>query len=294
MPLPQPRPGRVLRIKDRPLEFSFWPMERTTRRYGLGTRVFATDAWTVIRRSAERRCLAAQKNAAFALLGRVEDFYRASESGVKAAKPRLLYYCFMNLAKAFVLTCRRRQDVNNAQHGLAERIDLPPNDRELVNAYLNAFQTVAAGPLAPAGENLNNFDELLLAISGNGVPANPHRYDLPVLLPQVVPGHGLWVEGTRGVGSERFFSVEKIEFYHDAGPRHIWLRLFVFADDLRRVGVLPGGHLVLTDRVRLGHAAVARGPVPRIRVVARVADRREVHRHGLGCRGRKNHHCQCC
>lgn len=249
MPLPQPRAGRVLRIKDRPLEFSFWPMERTTRRYGLGTRVFATDAWTVIRRSAERRCIAAHRNAALALLEQGEDFYRASESGVKAAKPLLLYYCFMNLAKAFVLTCQQRHDVNNAQHGLAERLDPPPNDRELVNAYLNAFQTAPAGLLPPAGNSLNNFDELLLAISGNAVPANPHRYDLTVLLPQVVPGHRLWVEGTRGNASERFFSVEKIEFYQEPGPKHIWLRLFVFSDDLRRVGIT---HQDLLNRSRIG------------------------------------------
>jgi hypothetical protein len=88
--LPQPRPGEILRVKDRPLEFSFWPVERTTRRYGLGTRVFATDPWTVIRRSAEKRCLASTRDAAYALIEQAEDLYRAAESGVKAAKPLLL------------------------------------------------------------------------------------------------------------------------------------------------------------------------------------------------------------
>src|SRR5215510_1723987 len=109
-PLPQPRVGQLLRIKERPLEFSFWPMERTTRRYGLGTRVFATDPWTVIRRSIETRCPATVVKAAFALLEQAEDFYNAAASGIKAAKPLLLYYCFMNLAKAYVLTVGRRQD----------------------------------------------------------------------------------------------------------------------------------------------------------------------------------------
>lgn len=234
MPLPPPRSGQLLRIKGRPLEFSFWPMERTTRRYGLGTRVFATDAWTVIRRSAERRCLATHKGAALALLEQAEDFYKAADSGVKAAKPLLLYYCFMNLAKALVLTCRRRQDVNNAQHGLAEKLDPPPNDKELVNAYLNAYKTPAAGA---TGASLNNFDELLHAISGTGLHANLQRYDLPVLLPQIVPGHRLWVEATRGGCQERFFSVERVEFFQDRSARQLWLRLFVFSDDLKRVGI---------------------------------------------------------
>ena len=187
-------------------------MERTTRRYGLGTRVFATDPWTVIRRSTERRCLAATKDAAFALLKQAEDFYQAAQSGVKAAKPLLMYYCMMNLAKAFVLCCRQREDVNNAMHGLSERLDPPPNNVELVNAWLNGERTVAPGPVPPGNQKIKVFDELLFAISGAHILGNPFRLDLLSLLPQVVPGHRLWVEGRGGAESERFVSVEQIEF----------------------------------------------------------------------------------
>lgn len=233
-PLPQSRNGQVLNIKDRPLEFSFWPMERTTRRYGLGTRVFASDPWTVIRRSADRRCLAATKNAAFALLEQAEDFFRAADSGVKAAKPLLLYYCFMNLAKAFVLACRQRQDVNNAQHGLKDRLDPPPNDQELVNAWLRADRTRPIHA-APAGQAIQVFDELLYAVSGTQIAANQFRFDLLRLLPQVVPGHRLWAEGNGE--TERFVSVEQLEVWQDRVAREIWLRLYVFADDLRRINI---------------------------------------------------------
>ena len=246
--LPQPRAGGVLRIKDRPLEFSFWPVERTTRRFGLGTRIFATDPWTVIRRSAERRCLAVTRDSAFALLEQAEDFYHAAESGVKAAKPLLLYYCFMNLAKAFILTARRREDVNNAMHGLAERLDPSPNNHELINAFLQAHPTCAAGPVAPAGQTINNFDELLLAITGTGVVVN--RYDLVRLMPQVVPGHRLWVESTRGNEDERFVSIYEIECCSDRNLKTIWLRLYLFADDLKRMNL---GHQLLLDRARLTH-----------------------------------------
>lgn len=245
-PLPQPRDGQLLRIKDRPLEFSLWPMERTTRRYGLGTRVFATDPWTVIRRSAERRCLAATRNAAFSLLEQAEDFYRAAASGVKAAKPLLLYYCFMNLAKAFVLTCRQREDVNSAKHGLSEKLGLPPNDRELINAYLNAERTVAAGPVPPANQKIKVFDEMHEAISGNRITANPTRYDLPNLMPQVVPGHRLWVEGDGDNNAERFVSVERVQFAQDVGAKEIWLRLYLFADDLRRINITHQEFLIRT------------------------------------------------
>ncbi|MDA8093088.1 MAG: YaaC family protein [Betaproteobacteria bacterium] len=244
MQLPQPRAGEILRIKDRPLEFSFWPMERTTRRYGLGTRIFATDPWTVIRHSTERRCLTSTRSAALAFLEQAEDFYRAAESGVKAAKPVLLYYCYMNLAKAFLLACRQRGDVNNARHGLLEKLDPPPNNIELVNAFLNAVQTA---PLGAAGQPLQNFDELFLAISGVSI-MGPKRYDLKYLMPQIVPGHRLWVEGDGNNNTERFVSIEEIEFCKDAATKEIWLRLYLFRDDLKRVNL---GHQEVLNRSRL-------------------------------------------
>ncbi len=239
--LPQPRDGERLRIKERPLEFSFWPVERSTRRFGLGTRVFATDPWTVIRRSAEVRCLAGTENAVFALLEQAEDFFKAAESGVKAAKPLLLYYCFMNLAKAFVLTCRRRERVDNAHHGLGERLDTALGGRELINAFLEAKQTVGPGPI-PAG-SIQVFDELLQAISGAAVPTNRFRYDLPLLLPQIVPGHRLWVEGTVRNESERFIAIEEIEFRCDPNNKTLWIQFYVFRDDLVRIGLNHGALL---------------------------------------------------
>ncbi len=242
-PLPQPRAGERLRVKDRPLEFSFWPMERTTRRYGLGTRVFATDPWTVIRRSSKRRCLAATKDAAFALLEQAEDFYGAAQSGVKAAKPLLMYYCMMNLAKAFVLCCRQRDEANNAFHGLSERLDPPPKNVELVNAWLNAERTPAAGLVPPGNQKIKVFDELLFAISGDHIPGNAFRYDLMSLLPQVVPGHRLWVEGRGSSEDERFVSIEQLEFVQDVAHKQIWLRLFIFADDLKRINLGHGEFL---------------------------------------------------
>jgi len=83
-------------VKKRPLEFSFWPVERTKARYGLGSQVFATDPWTVIRRSTEKRIKDKKiREAAFALLEQAEDFFRAAESGSK--KQRSLCSCIIAL-----------------------------------------------------------------------------------------------------------------------------------------------------------------------------------------------------
>jgi hypothetical protein len=218
-------------------------MEKTTRRFGLGTRVFATDPWTVIRRSVEKRCPSGVRKEAGSLLEQSEDFYRAAKSGVRAAKPVLLYYCFLNLAKVYILVVRQRQSVNDAKHGLAEKIGPSPNDKELLNAYLQAHKTV----LSP-GAKINLFDDFLLAISGDGLTTD--RFELPTLLPQVVPGHRLWVEGDSAKTKERFVSLEKIEFWENTNEKQIWLRLYLFADDLKRMNL---SHQDLLSRSNLDH-----------------------------------------
>lgn len=255
MILPQPREGEILRIKERPLEFSFWPVERTTRRYGLGSRVFATDPWTVIRRSAEIRCTAATKDSAFSLIEQAEDFYKAADSGVKAAKPLLLYYCYMNLAKAYILASQQQTDVNNAQHGLSEQLDIVPNPVELVNAFLNAY------PSPNRTGQLQNFSELLSALTGSGVALSPHRFDLPKLMPQVVPGHRLWVQGNGKKTKERFLAIERIEFRHNSVAKTIWLRIYLFADDLRRIDITHKDALTETRVGNLMHDVVCNDAV---------------------------------
>jgi hypothetical protein len=234
--LPQQRVGERLRIKERPLEFAFWPVEKTNRRFGLGSRVFATDPWTVIRRSAETRCLPRTRAAAFALLEQAQDFFEAAESGVKAAKPLLLYYCFMNLGKAFILTTQQREQVDNAHHGLAERLDVAGGgSHELIDAYLEAKLTSPPGPIPDRPIQL--FDELLHALTGAGIPAHNHRYCLPSLLPQVVPGHRLWVEGTGRAENERFIAIEEIEFRYCPTSKMLWMQLNIFRDDLVRINL---------------------------------------------------------
>jgi YaaC-like Protein len=195
---------------------------------------------------AEKRCLAATQKAALALLEQSEDFYRAAKSGVKAAKPLLLYYCFMNLAKAYILAVRQRGDVNDAKHGLSEKLGGAPNNKELLDAYLEAHQT-RVQPV-PQVTKINVFDDLLRAVSNYGVAASPSRFDLPTLMPQVVPGHRLWAAGAGSHTKERFVSLEKIEFWQGTNAKEIWLRLYLFSDDLKRINL---SHQDLLDRTGL-------------------------------------------
>jgi len=134
-----------------------------TRRFGLQSTVFVLDPWTNIRASVQRRCPAEALQEAFALLEQAQDFYRAATTaGIMAARPLLLYYCFMNLAKTFVLTVGQQATLDKAAHGLSERLR-PPN-HELEDAFLRAFKSTTGG-------TLNIFDEFLQASTGSGLPA---------------------------------------------------------------------------------------------------------------------------
>ena len=202
-------------------------MRRSTRRWGIHSRVFATDPWPVIHRSITERCSGNRRAAAHAFLEQAKDYYTATEvASVSAAKPVLLYYGFLNLAKAYILTSGRRYVLGRAHHGLSEK--LPDKGKPLFDAFLEAY------PSKPSGR-ANIFDDFHRAL---GAPALKSTSVLPIteLLPQVVPGHRLW-SGARASNSERFISAARITFMESVSNPHVWIRLHMDAGDLTRLGV---------------------------------------------------------
>lgn len=102
--VPKQRVGTFLTVKGRPIPFSFHPVVKTSRRYGLQSRIFLTNPWAIIRQSIEDQLSGKSRDQAVAFLAQSEDFYRSSlASTLVTAKPILIYYCFLNLAKAFIL-----------------------------------------------------------------------------------------------------------------------------------------------------------------------------------------------
>lgn len=225
MPLPHPRLGSELKILQRKVDYSSWPMGRTTRRFGLQSRVFATDPWSVIRHSIDQRCPAASRIQAQAFRAQSQDYFRAAEvAGLFTAKPVLLYYSFLNLVKAYVLTKAQRVEYAAAFHGLKERLQ-PQNGRELLDSVLEAI---------PSGANANIFDDFLVALRGNGLAGNT-TYRVPAILPQLLQGHRLWCGASRE--NERFIEVARIDLLQDAAQHLLWTVVNIFEDDLTRLGV---------------------------------------------------------
>jgi hypothetical protein len=223
--IPKPRTGTLVEIKSRPIEFSYWPTYRNNRRYGLHSHIYATNPWALIQVSVRSHCPAPARDEALASLEQAEFFYRSAVGSREwAAKPLPLYYCFMNLAKAFALLRAVRPTFDRAQHGISEQ--LGPGRKELVDAYLEAFPS-------PGGRGPNLFADFGQALGTAPITAKA-SYPLTSLLPQVVPGHRIWCDAADA--DERFFAIEAIPFTHSSSQKEVWCTLEVLQDDLDRVG----------------------------------------------------------
>lgn len=226
--LPHQRQGDCIIINKRSLPFSFWPMKKTKSRYALYSRIFATNPWPIIERRIEIDCLGSRKPAARAFLAQSKDFYNsASVAGASTAKPLQLYYSFLNLAKAFILTRGHQPSLDRAYHGLKER--LVGGGHKLKDAYLEAIPT---GPNSRGDYCINMFDEFLKAIKGSALSSNT-RFNLSVLLPQVVAGHRLWVDAANT--KERFMTPSSIAFMENKTNKEIWLRMYFRTEDITRL-----------------------------------------------------------
>lgn len=220
------RAGEVLTVKGRPIPYSNYPVVRTNRRYGLQSRIFSTNPWGIIRQSIEDKLTGVSRDQAIAFVAQAENFYQTSQtSTLLSAKPLLIYYFMLNLAKAFVLHKGLKATYAKAQHGIEENIH--PNGQEFVNSFLKVYRSKPSG--------VNVFDDFQEALFGKKVPSSGQVFDLQNLLPQLLQGHRVWCEAADS--DERFVEITRVQYMHDEGSKRIWLTLGIYADDLSRFGI---------------------------------------------------------
>ena len=230
-PLPPPRAGDRVSISGRSLDFSFWPLSDGRRQQ---TTVFSSEPWGILARSVREQCPKASLDAAEAFLHQAEENYRtAATASLIGAKPVLLYYAFLNLAKALILTLNLHPSVDRAVHGLSEQ--LAPGGKELVDGSVRASTTVPG--------KISIFDEFFRSITNSPLPASA-VYPVPTLLAQVVTGHRLWCSATGE--KERFLNVSSIEILHDASSKSCWLAFFIEGEDFHHAKLTPSEFLQRT------------------------------------------------
>lgn len=242
---PAARTGQRVSIKGKPLPFSYWPMYKGTRRYGLHSRLYVTNPWAVIEGSIKQRCLAISRAEALASARQAEQFFKASrEAQLWASKPLLTYYSFLNLAKAYALTRRQQTTYDKAQHGLSESIKA--GGQELVDSVLTAYPSPNHKGIA------QGFSEFLQAVSGSGV-TQAVTFEVKALLPQIVTGHRLWCDAAKE--DERFLAIDSIDLMENAQQKTLWIDFRIGEDSLSALD-LTHSALLTKSRLAQGWADV--------------------------------------
>jgi hypothetical protein len=234
MALPPARAGTRIAISGHKTDFSFWPTEVRNGVRVAQSRLFALDAWAIIRQAVQTAGLAPNTlQEALATLRQAEDFYGIGTGrGHEAARPLVLYYSYLNLAKTFCLTRGPRTTLDGADHGLSA-----PRPAASPTTSLDVPLTVKkSGPRGRAGHQydfISAFDEFRQALTGSAIPANA-SLSVSRILPQILSGHRLWAQGANQ--PERFVIVERVRFLHD-GAGSMWLDVRIKRQDLARLGV---------------------------------------------------------
>lgn len=227
MKLHDAREGEVVHVRQRPVSFSFFPTYQGAKREGLHSTLFATDPWNIIRHELERIVDSAAQRQALAFLAQARDFFSAAEiSDVSAAKPLLLYYSFLNLAKCLIVK-KRGATLGTVKHGLSERL---PTTTGAVHGNVSIDITKN-----PATSAFVMFADALNATLPVPTPPATHvQMRSQDFLGQILIGHRVFSQAEGVI--ERFISLDKIDYMHDPVSKEGWVRVRAYADDFTRLG----------------------------------------------------------
>lgn len=228
MKLPLARTGDLLRPKDRELEFSFYPMTRSNRRWGIHSTLYAADPWAVIAGSVTEGISSSNdKAAAASFVRQAREYFAAAERATSIETPPLLYYySFLNLAKAIAMGRGRSGLVGSkVTHGIAH-VGGVGTGHTPSTAKLQ-IQASSAG-------SKSAIDELHWALEGTGVATG--HYSVSEIIPQSVIAHRMWREAFEQPRKERFIPIDKVQFLQDATANQIWLSVYISRATLRARG----------------------------------------------------------
>lgn len=223
-------------IKGRELDFSFYPMTRSSRRWGIHSMLYAADPWAVVAGSVnESITTASERAAASSFVRQAREYFTAAERASSIeTRPLLYYYSFLNLAKAIAMARGRSGLVGKVSHGVAV-VGGTGHTPGAAKIQVGASSAALGGPKSA-------IDELHHALEGGPVPTG--EYSVSEIIAQSVVAHRMWREAFSRPRVERFIPVEMIRFRHDSSGGQIWLDVL-----LRRV-VLHARGRGLTETLR--------------------------------------------
>jgi hypothetical protein len=224
--LPEMISGTELKAHDRSVPFSFWPTAPGVPRPAVQYTLFAIDPWVIMRRAIIDLVTAgSSRSEAISYIEQAKDFFASAlASSIDAAKPVQLYYCYLNIAKAFIICRNIQPSLPNIQHGINEGVS--PGGQEFEGGFVQFWRSPNRG-------KLQAFDEFMQALEMTRLP-NGQQIAVGHIVPQILSGHRLWASAASA--TERFISLQRIQFIENRRSQRIWLRMYLFADDIKRLG----------------------------------------------------------
>lgn len=222
-----PRMGEVVLIRQRPATFSFFPTFQGAKREGVHSTLFSTEPWNIIQHNLEKLANLDARRQALAFLIQSRDFFNASQNSyVNAAKPLLLYYSFLNLAKCLIVK-RQGTALGAIKHGLSEKLPTTPGA-----IHGSVSIDILNSPATSA------FVLFANALGANLPQPNAPKTNVEIrsqdFLSQVLVGHRIYCQADKI--KERFVSLDRIEYIHDTATQELWIRARAYADDFTRLG----------------------------------------------------------
>lgn len=197
MRLRAPTDGEDVRVRKMRIPFAFWPTFQDTGREGLQWTLFASDPWFLIE-SSIRNLTEPAREEAIAFLLQARDFYHAATaSNIHAAKPLLLYYAYLNLAKCYVVYQTHAPINRRVEHGLSEKLPTTPG---AIYGDVNVLR----------GRDASSAFAMFSSALGDSLPKANAENNVAAItsqdfLSQVLIGHRVWCRGE--VVKERFVSL---------------------------------------------------------------------------------------
>jgi hypothetical protein len=204
------REGKLLRVRELKVPYSFWPAKKTTR-WKLQRRLYVRDPWAVLNEAVYRSkgCTPKVRDEALSYIDQAEEYFNAGTQGGRQVKPVLLYYSMLNLAKCLIKIRNPGIDMSRARHGLSVE---HTGDWAVLGDRISVKHSQVY---------VNIFEELMRSLEG-GTSATVGDVAVRELLPQILPGHRLWTYACQK--NEKFLAVD-IECYVDPTKQRTWLQL---------------------------------------------------------------------
>lgn len=221
--LRQERTGKRLEISSQQVKFSLWPARKIKKAITPQSEILTRNPWEAmeVAITSEFGKKSKLRSVCLSFLDQAFDFHKASETSPRdGSRPLLIYYSFLNLAKAFIVFRGVASDLGDANHGISE--DRKPYRRAVIKVS------------ADLGKKRYVYDLFSQALGNNAI-ASPSSYKLRELLPQIVVGHRLWAEAEHK--NERFIRAERIDFAANRDKKEVWTRIDFKKSDLRALNI---------------------------------------------------------